>query len=77
MYQNVLANKIVELLTPLVGKTMAESVINVQAKKLGTDPENLTAAELPQIAERFAGHLKIFVGTEKALQIGESVKKLA
>jgi hypothetical protein len=65
------------MLTPLVGATMAASVISVQAKKLGTDPEKLTAAELPQFAERFAAHPKIFVGTEKARQIGESVLKLA
>ena len=77
MYQNALANRIVEMLTPLLGKTMAESVINVQAKKIGTDPEKITRAELPQIAQRFETHLKIFVGTEKAHQIGESVQKLS
>ncbi len=76
MYQNALANKIVEMLTPLVGAMMARSVIEVQAKRLGLDPEKITAAVLPQIAERFASHLKIFVGTEKASQIGESVLKL-
>jgi hypothetical protein len=77
MYQNALANKIVDMLTPLVGAMMANSVITVQAKKMGIDPEKITVAELPQIAERFAGHLKIFVGTEKARLIGESVQKLA
>jgi hypothetical protein len=77
MYQNALANKIVEMLTPLVGAMMANSVITVQTKKLGIDPEKVSAAELPKMAERFASHLKIFVGTEKARQIGESVQKLA
>jgi hypothetical protein len=77
MYQNVLTNRIEEILTPLVGATMANSVIGVQAKRLGIDPEKISAAELPQFAERFAAHLKIFIGTEKARQIGESVLKLA
>ncbi len=77
MYQNVLANKMVEMLTPLVGATMASSIIGVQAKHLGIDPEHISVADLPKFADRFAGHLKIFVGTEKAQQIGESVKKLA
>jgi hypothetical protein len=77
MYQNPLTNRIVEMLASLVGKTMAESVVGVQAKKMGVDPEKFTAAELPQIAERFAAHLKIFVGTEKARQIGDSVRQLA
>ncbi len=76
MYQNELANRIVEMLKPLVGAMMANSVIDVQAKRLGIDPEKISAAELPQFAERFASHLKIFVGTEKARQIGESVLKL-
>jgi hypothetical protein len=77
MYQNVLTNRIEAILTPLVGATMASSVIGVQAKRLGIDPEKISAAELPQFAERFAAHLKIFIGTEKARQIGESVLKLA
>jgi hypothetical protein len=77
MYQNALANRIVEMLTPLVGAMMANSVIGVQSKRLGIDPEKITTAELPQFAERFAAHLKIFVGTEKARLIGESVKNLA
>jgi hypothetical protein len=77
MYQNPLTNRIVEMLASLAGKTMAESVVGVQAKKMGVDPEQFTAAELPQIAERFAANLKIFVGTEKARQIGDSVRQLA
>jgi hypothetical protein len=77
MYQNPLTNRIEEILTPLVGAMMARSVIGVQTKKMGVDPEKLSAADLPQIAERFAAHLKIFVGTEKARLIGDSVLKLA
>ena len=77
MYQNPLTNRIIELLVPLVGKVMAESVIKVQTQKLGIDPEKVSAGDLAKIAEKFASHIRIFVGTEKALQIGELIRLLA
>jgi cytochrome oxidase Cu insertion factor (SCO1/SenC/PrrC family) len=77
MYQNTLTNKILESLVPLVGKIMAESIIKVQMQKLNLDPEKLTAQQLPQIAERFAANTKIFVGTEKAEQLGALLKGLS
>lgn len=77
MYQNPLTNRIIELLIPLVGKVMAESVIKVQTQKLGIDPEKISAGDLAKIGEKFAMHIRIFVGTEKARQIGEKIRELA
>lgn len=77
MYQNPLTNKIIELLIPLIGKVMAESVIKVQTKKMNADPEKLSTKDLSAIAERFEAHLKIFVGTEKASQIGATIRRRA
>ena len=77
MYQNTLTNKILESLVPLVGKLMAESIIKVQMQKLNLDPEKLTGAQLPQIAEKFETNVRIFVGTEKAAQLGALLKGLS
>ncbi len=77
MYQNLLTNKIFESLVPLVGKIMAESIIKVQMQKLNLDPEKLTAGQLAAIADKFASNTKIFVGTEKAGQLGALLRGLA
>ncbi len=77
MYQNTLTNKIYDSLVPLVGKIMAESIIKVQMQKLNLDPEKLTTGELATIADKFAAHTKIFVGTEKAGQLGALLRGLA
>ena len=76
MVQNPLAAKVVGTLAPLVGKTMADSVLSVQAKRLAIEVEKLSAADLPALARQLEKHLKIFVGTEKAIQIGKVIEAL-
>jgi hypothetical protein len=76
VHQNPLAQKVVDALSPLVGKTMAESVLTVQARRLGIEVDGLSPADLPRLARQFETHLKIFVGTEKASQIGRLVETM-
>lgn len=58
-----------EILTPYLGRTVAQTTIRMQCKALGIAPDGLTAAQLPSLIDRVTVGLRVFVGAEKANQI--------
>lgn len=63
------AQKLEVILTPYLGRTVAQTTIRMQCKVLGATPESLTAAQFPALVDRVAAGLQVFVGVEKARQI--------
>jgi len=68
-YTNPLAQKIYNLLAPLIGPLMAESAIRLQSKKAGVTPETIAPDHLPVIAQEIEKAIRIFVGSDKARDI--------
>jgi len=58
-----------EILTPYIGKTVAQTTIRMQCKALGIAPENLTAGQMPSLIDRITVGLRVFVGADKAGRI--------
>lgn len=58
-----------EILTPYLGRTVAQTTLRMQCKALGISPESFSAAQLPQLIERVTVGLRVFVGAEKANMI--------
>lgn len=58
-----------EILTPYLGRTVAQTTIRMQCKALSISPEALTTAQLPSLIDRVTVGLRVFVGAEKANQI--------
>lgn len=73
-YKNPLAQKIYNVLVPLVGPLMAESTVRVQSKKAGTTPEYLSQQHLPLVAGEIEKALVIFVGTGKAQEVAQMLR---
>ena len=69
-----LADEIVRLLAPAIGTGLAESAVNVQCKKMGMMPEDLSHETLLEFAERFRTPLGYFAGEAVAAEIVGKIK---
>lgn len=58
-----------EILTPYLGRTVAQTTLRMQCKALGITPDALSATQMPQLIDRVTVGLRVFVGLEKANQI--------
>ena len=65
-----------EILTPYLGRTVAQTTIRMQCKALGITPEGLTSAQLPALIDRVTVGLRVFVGAEKANQIRSAMSTI-
>jgi len=71
-----LADEIVRLLAPAIGTGLAESAVNIQCKKMGMMPEDLSRETIPEFADRFRTPLGYFAGDTVAAEIVEKIKAL-
>ena len=53
---------IIDILQPKVGQALAQSALRIKCKKLGIDPENITADKVPLLANDLYEPLRIFAG---------------
>jgi hypothetical protein len=76
-YNNPLATKICDLLKPLVGEMMACGILSSQTKKLGIDPNLLSAQHLALIADNIESGLVVFIGSEAAKTVSKEIKGIS
>jgi len=74
---NVLAERIEEVLRPVVGTVLARVSVDLESKRVGKDAETITRFDLPVIADNLALQLKLVVGAELANAAAQRVKDLA
>jgi hypothetical protein len=67
---------IVNILTPFLGKVMAESSLKVNCKNLNIEPEQITPEHILGLCQNLVRGLKVFLGQEKAEQVIGSINKL-
>jgi len=65
-----------EILTPYLGRTVAQTTIRMQCKALGITPDGLTSAQVPSLIDRVTVGLRVFVGAEKANQIRSEMSSI-
>ena len=74
---NKLSNNIIDILTPYLGKAMAESSLKVNCTSyLKISPDELSAEHIPALCDRLIRGLKVFVGVENAQNIINIIKIL-
>lgn len=66
-----------EILTPYLGRAVAQTTIRMQCRALGITPESLTAAQFAPLIDRITVGLQVFVGAEKARQIRTEMGAIA
>jgi hypothetical protein len=72
-----LADRIVGLLTPLVGQNMARASVIAHCTKNGLDPHHLGAVDLPVLARGIGTALVCFVGRSRADMVAAAILSLA
>ena len=72
-FNNIYAQRVFALLVPLIGDSMARSVIKFQSYKLGKQEEVLTSEDLPRLANEIRSGLLPFVGSDTAAVISSKI----
>jgi hypothetical protein len=74
-----LKEEIENLLSPLVGQTMARSILKVSCQQLhlDLDKELLSMFDLPKVAAKVELSLSVFVGRERAHEFSAKIENLA
>jgi len=68
------SGKILCILEPKVGPALAQSALRIKCKKLGIAPDNLTAENIPVLADDLYEPLRIFAGEEFAKGLVAQIK---
>ncbi|MBC7265577.1 MAG: hypothetical protein H5T75_01175 [Coriobacteriia bacterium] len=74
---NVLAERIEEVLRPVVGTVLATVSVELESKRIGKTPDTITRFDLPDIADNLAQQLRLVVGPELAQAAAKRVRELA
>lgn len=74
---NVLAERIEEVLRPVVGTVLATVSVELESKRIGKTPDTITRLDLPDIADNLAQQLRLVVGPDLAQAAAKRVRELA
>jgi hypothetical protein len=77
MATNLLAQRIEDVLTPVVGTVLAAVSVEVEAKRLGKLPDAITRDDLVPLADNLATALILVVGKDLADAAAGQVRMLA
>ena len=68
------ADDIVTILSPVIGKGLAMSAVNMQCTKLGILPEQLSDENIDEFSEHFKKIMLIFAGEQAADEIAMKIR---
>ena len=77
MHNSDLANSIFELISPLIGETMARASIKAHCKKTGIDFTAIKPQDLSDLAKGIGLGLVCFIGRERAQNVSQVILDLA
>jgi hypothetical protein len=68
--------RIMSILEPKIGYSLAQSALRIKCKKLGIVPENITLDNIPVLANDLYEPLRIFAGDEFATKITSEIRTI-
>lgn len=74
---NVLAQRIEEVLRPVIGTVLATVSVDVEAKRIGKTPDTVERSDLPAIADNLVEALRLVVGQDLAQAAAGKVRDLS
>jgi hypothetical protein len=74
---NILAERIEEMLRPVIGSVLASVSVDLETKRVGKTPDTVGRDDLPAIAENLVGQLRLVVGRDLAEAAAARVRDLA
>lgn len=75
-YENIITQKIYEIIAPYLGDLMAKGAIRSQCKKAGLDESKIQRQDLPVLSQNLAKAMNLFVGAENAQMLANKIKAL-
>lgn len=73
---NELALKVEKLLIPVLGEFIAKATVAKYCKTIGTTSDDLTHANLKELADKMEGVLTTFAGASTAKSICDEVRSM-
>jgi len=71
-----IADDIVTVLSPVIGKGLAASAVTMQCKKMGIQPEELSKENIAEFSEHLKKVMQIFAGEQMAIEIARQITTL-
>jgi len=75
-YNNYFAQKIFEIITPVIGELMARGSLRTHCKNLGITEDTIERKDLPALSEKLRKGLVLFLGTEGSELIASKILRL-
>jgi hypothetical protein len=73
---NPLAQQVEKILAGAVGEFIAKATVKKNCDLIGTTPDNLTAAQLPDLATQVEKSVSFFSGKETGVEVAEKIRNL-
>jgi hypothetical protein len=73
---NACLQRVVDHLSPRIGKITATNAVLLAASKIGVAPENIGRQDLPEVARSVSTILRVFLGTGAATQLEAEIASL-
>jgi hypothetical protein len=73
---NLVAERIEEVLKPIVGTVLASVSVDLESKRIGKDRESISSFDLPVIADNLSDALRLVVGPDVAAAAAQRVRDL-
>lgn len=73
---NKLAQEIEKILAEAVGEFIAKATVKKNCELIGCTPDTLTAAQLPELAEKIDKSVSFFSGKDVGSSLAEKIKTL-
>ena len=71
-----IADDIVAVLSPVIGKGLAISAVEMQCRKLGMQPEDLSWEDIEEFSTHFKKIMQIFAGEQIADEIVMKIRAI-
>jgi hypothetical protein len=75
-YSNNYAQRVFEILAPLIGDMMAQGVIKSQSAAIGKEVTSLVKADMPKLAEKVGKGLVVFLGSDSASKVCNRIAQI-
>jgi len=73
---NSLAQKIYEILYPLLGPAMAQVTLKIHSRKIGASEETLSLSQIPEVAASIGKAMSAIIGIDRANEVTALIRKV-
>ena len=73
---NPLAQQVEKILASAVGEFIAKATVKKNCEIIGSSPDTLTAAQLPELAAHIEKSVSFFSGKETGTDVAEKIRNL-